>query len=125
MSNIIYISSWLILLFSNPIKSCKSHTRSENLITKDVADIVKDDNYETKKRGRGLEDSGLGVCHQHGMKFNTELNISDIVTVTNISNNENATLLEVKIFWTKIVESPLCVDWLNIDLGEKRNILSF
>ena len=69
---------------------------------------------DADRESRGLEDTGFGICHIKGMKP-TNIRAEDIVEFSNQS--ENNSQISVQIFWSKLVENPLCVDVLTVSLG--------
>merc|ERR1711936_1052711 len=58
---------------------------------------------------RGVEDSWLGACHNQGMGFQ-HLELQNI-----LSNLDDV----VNIYWSQLVLRPLCVDRLEITIGEQ------
>ena len=106
-------------------------------------DINKTDN--TSRGGKDFQDTGLGICHSHGMLPKNNIQFKDIVKVDNDDDYVEETYydsdgifyddylvaakegkivrppkeVELTIYWTRMVSRPNCVDRLNITLGSK------
>jgi len=91
-----------------------------------------EENYDRSREGRGLEDTDTGICQTNGMEPNN-LNISDVTVVSEVlrspsedqHHNENQTLVQINIFWPKLVGRKVCVDRLNVSLNGDEEVLLY
>ena len=106
-------------------------------------DINKTD--DMSRGGKDFQDTGLGICHSHGMLPKNNLQFKDIVKVNNNEDDVEETYydsdgifyddyllaakegkivrppkdVELTVYWTRMVSRPNCVDRLYITLGSK------
>jgi hypothetical protein len=84
---------------------------------------------------RWLEDLGIGYCHAHGVGWNanvtTEIILGQSLTddwiivsakyqagSANVSETGNmANLMNIPLYWTKLVRRPKCVDRMTVKVG--------
>ena len=69
------------------------------------------------RMGRGLEDLGLGVCHQVGAGWRGDnLTLADLLEIRR-RRGAGRRAGQLVLYWPQLVARPNCVDWLEVKLG--------